>query len=180
MQENGVAGTSLDEVETAAGVGRSQLYHYFSGKDDLVGAVIEYQASSILTSPSAIAGLCSWDAWERWRRDTIEHSSEDDCVGGCPLGSLASELADVSEGARLRLSLSFLKWEESFRAGLSTMKEQRLLKRSADPEWLAKVVITALEGGLLMSQTHRDQIYLEVALEGAIDQIRAVASPTVR
>jgi TetR/AcrR family transcriptional repressor of nem operon len=175
MQEQGVAGTSLDEVEAAASVGRSQMYHYFSGKDDLVGAVIEHQARSIITSPTVASGLSSWEAWQAWERDTVLHNSEDDCAGGCPLGSLASELAEISEAARARLSAGFLLWESSFREGLSAMREQGLLDPSADPEWLAVVIMTSLEGGLLMSQTHRDKKYLEIALEAALAQVRAVA-----
>ena len=34
--ERGVAATSLDEVLAAAGAGKSQLYHYFRGRDELV------------------------------------------------------------------------------------------------------------------------------------------------
>jgi AcrR family transcriptional regulator len=176
MQENGVAGTSLDEVEAEASVGRSQIYHYFSGKEDLVGAVIEYQASGIITSPFTAGGLSSWDGWERWRRETIEHTAVNDCAGGCPLGSLASELADTSESARESLSASFVQWEHGFRDGLTDMKVQGLLSPSADPARLAVMIITSLEGGLLMSQTHRDTKYLEIALDGAMSQVRTAAA----
>ena len=45
--ERGVAGTSLDDIRSAAGVSGSQLSHYFAGKDELVQAVIGYQAATI-------------------------------------------------------------------------------------------------------------------------------------
>ena len=47
IYERGVAGTSLDDIRSAAGVSGSQLSHYFAGKDELVQAVIGYQASTI-------------------------------------------------------------------------------------------------------------------------------------
>ena len=42
------------------------------------------------------------------------------CVGGCPLGSLASELADEDELTRQILVTSFERWERAFRVGDSS------------------------------------------------------------
>ena len=47
IHQRGVAGTTLDDVKAAARVSGSQLYHYFPDKDDLVQAVIDYQARTI-------------------------------------------------------------------------------------------------------------------------------------
>ena len=35
IREHGAAAVNLDDVEAAAGVGRSQLYHYFTDRNDL-------------------------------------------------------------------------------------------------------------------------------------------------
>ena len=48
IHERGVAGTFLEDVKAAAEVSGSQLYHYFPDKDDLVQAVIDYQADAIV------------------------------------------------------------------------------------------------------------------------------------
>jgi len=48
IHERGVAGATLDDVRAAAEVSGSQLYHYFADKDELVQAVIDYQADTIL------------------------------------------------------------------------------------------------------------------------------------
>jgi AcrR family transcriptional regulator len=47
IHERGVAGTTLDDVKAAAEVSGSQMYHYFPDKNDLVQAVIDYQAGFI-------------------------------------------------------------------------------------------------------------------------------------
>ena len=47
IYERGAAGTTLDDVRTAAEVSGSQLSHYFAGKDELVQAVIGHQADII-------------------------------------------------------------------------------------------------------------------------------------
>ena len=43
MYARGVAGTSLDDIMAATNTSKSQLYHYFTGKDDLVLDVIRSQ-----------------------------------------------------------------------------------------------------------------------------------------
>jgi len=47
IRERGVAATTLDDIRSGAGVSGSQLSHYFAGKDELVQAVIDYQAGTI-------------------------------------------------------------------------------------------------------------------------------------
>ncbi|HUE95440.1 MAG TPA: helix-turn-helix domain-containing protein, partial [Longimicrobiaceae bacterium] len=43
MHVNGVAATSVDEVLAESGAGKSQFYHYFRTKDELVEGVLEYR-----------------------------------------------------------------------------------------------------------------------------------------
>ena len=48
IYEHGVAGTSTEDVQAAAGVSASQVYHYFGDKRSLIRAVIGYQTNAIL------------------------------------------------------------------------------------------------------------------------------------
>ena len=48
IHERGVAGTTLEDVKVAAEVSGSQMYHYFPDKDELVQAVIDYNADAIV------------------------------------------------------------------------------------------------------------------------------------
>ncbi len=50
IHERGVAATTLEDVKVAAEVSGSQLYHYFPDKNDLVQAVIDYQAETIVNN----------------------------------------------------------------------------------------------------------------------------------
>jgi len=46
--EQGVAGTTLEEVRAEAGVSSSQIYHYFADKEALVRAVVDYRAQTVV------------------------------------------------------------------------------------------------------------------------------------
>lgn len=173
MLQNGVAGTTIDDVCDAAEVGKSQIYHYFSDKPDLVRAVIDYQTDRVLGSQEPfLSNLHDWDSWSSWRDQIVQIQRDLGCVGGCPLGSLASELADSDELARRVLSMSFDKWEASFRHGIDRMKQTGILRPDADPERLGAVMLGALQGGLLLCQTRKDAASLETVLDGALDYLK--------
>jgi TetR/AcrR family transcriptional regulator, transcriptional repressor for nem operon len=176
MLTNGVGRTTVDEVIEAAGVGKSQMYHYFTGKNDLVEAVIAYQTAQVLSPKGPhLAPLDSWEAWQQWRDAVVQLQAGVGCIGGCPLGSLASELADIHEGARRQLTHSFDRWQAMFQAGIEAMRERRLIAEDADPESLAVMILASLEGGLLLCQMRKSTAPLEQALDGAIRQLHCYA-----
>src|SRR6201996_3692755 len=108
MARNGVAGTSTPAVRDAAGVSSSQIYHYFADKDDLTRAVIAFQTEAILSYQAAsLATLDSFDALRAWRDVVVEAARQHGGAGGCPLGSLSSELSDDHQWARDALAASF-------------------------------------------------------------------------
>src|SRR5256886_13287163 len=46
--QQGVAGTTLDDVRAEAGVSSSQIYHYFADKEALVRGVVDYRAQTVV------------------------------------------------------------------------------------------------------------------------------------
>src|SRR3982750_1949299 len=48
MAAKGVAATTLDEVRVASGTSKSQLYHHFAAKEELVREVVTHQAGAPL------------------------------------------------------------------------------------------------------------------------------------
>jgi hypothetical protein len=98
---------------------------------------------------------------------------------GCELGSLASELADQDEGARAALAQQFANWEELLAAGLARMRRKGVLRAEADPSVLATSIMAAL-GGYLLAQVTHDAAPMEVALDMALDRVRAHAAPSSR
>src|ERR1700727_300062 len=64
IHERGVAGTTLEDVKVAAEVSGSQMYHYFPDKNELVQAVIDYQADTLVTRQRQALGSANGvDAW---------------------------------------------------------------------------------------------------------------------
>jgi TetR/AcrR family transcriptional regulator, transcriptional repressor for nem operon len=171
MRAHGVANTSLDAVLAASKASKSQLYHYFADKDDLVLAVIQRQTECVLAAQeSLLRGLTSLAGLRRWRDAVVDLSRQNQCAGGCPLGSLVSELAESSE-PRARLADGFARWEAYLIAGFKAIRGRSGKKASTDLPDLAIALLTALQGGLLLAQTTRSTRPLELALDMAIDHV---------
>lgn len=176
MLNDGVAGTTIEGVCAAAGVGRSQVYHYFDDKGELVRAVIERQAELVFSGHEPhLARIQGWESWAAWRDFVVEIQRRVGCVGGCPLGSLASELADEDELSRQVLARSFQRWERAFHGAVQQTKNLGLLRKDADAAFLATTLLAALQGGLLLCQTLKDVAPLETSLNGAIGYLRTFA-----
>jgi TetR/AcrR family transcriptional repressor of nem operon len=167
----GVEGTSLDDVRAAAEVSKSQLYHYFADKDALVREVISAQAAHVLAAQgTALTQLDSLAALRRWC-DCILVLNRGAANGGCPIGSLASELANKSERARALLLAGFNSWEDLLAEGFAKMQKNGELARSAVPRDLAIGALSAVQGGLLLAKTSRSEGPLKVALDMAFDHV---------
>jgi TetR/AcrR family transcriptional repressor of nem operon len=175
MFERGVAGTSTEDVQAAAGVSASQLYHYFADKRSLVRAVIAHSTDAVLDAQQpALGRLDSVEALRAWRDLLVDIQRARNGEGGCPIGSLASELSELDADARADLVAGFARWEQAIRDGLRAMHERGELCSGADPEQLALATLAALQGGFLLTQLRRDTAPLEAALDAMIDRIASL------
>ncbi|GLZ48895.1 transcriptional regulator [Actinomycetospora sp. NBRC 106375] len=179
MYVQGVERTSLDDVIEASGTGKSQMYHYFADKSELVGEVVHTQIERVIANQDPLLRrLDSMRGLERWRDAVVAGNRSRRGAHGCPLGSLSSELADYSEPARTALSTGFDAWESLFADGLGRMQEKGELDDDADPAALARGLMAALQGGLLLAQAKRDADSLAIALDMALAHIRARTTPS--
>ena len=175
---HGVERTSLDDVMAATGVSKSQLYHYFADKDALVLEVIAVQTERVLAAQQPHLGaLDSLRALRAWGQAIVRLNEQVD-MGGCPLGSLASELANTSESARKRLADGFSMWRDRIEEGLVRMRQRGELAASADPHDMALALLSAVQGGLLLAKTTHSGRPLDIAIDMAIDHVaRHVNAP---
>lgn len=173
VADRGVERTGIDHVLAAAGASKGQLYHYFADKDDLIRAVIARRFDRVIAGQAPLlAKLDSWAAIRRWL-DLFVGQSEATGHHGCPIGSLANELADRDNAARADLAERFTAWEGYLVDGLTHMKGRGELVPISDPRQLATAVFASLQGGLLLAKTHKDVEPLRVALDAAYTHLRS-------
>ena len=164
IHERGVAATTLEDIRSAAGVSGSQLSHYFAGKDELVQAVIDRQAETI-TANQRHADLSSPEGLRTWRNMVIAEAGSSQGKGGCPLGSLAGQLAENDPRARDLIAAGFGQWSDAIAHGLRRLHAGGHLPDGTDADDLAVTLLAVLQGGLLLAQVQRDIRPLETAVD---------------
>jgi len=174
--ERGVAGTSLDEVLAAAGAGKSQLYHYFRGRDELVEAAVGLRCTQVLAGLTQVLGSVASLAELEQALAGFVAGFEQMGLPGCPIGSLATEVAGRNEGARLQTAAAFDAWERLFADAIGRMRERGELRADAAPGVLATALLASIEGGLVLSQARKDPATLKVAVGAGLGGVRAFLS----
>src|SRR5258706_16291158 len=105
MFEQGVAGTSLQDVQQAARVSGSQMYHYFGDKASLVHAVIAWQGETLLGRQWPwLSRIDSLTGIRAWRDLVVSTMRRHQCRGGCPIGSPPREPSGLGPAARAGLA----------------------------------------------------------------------------
>ena len=172
MLLRGVARTTIEDIQQAAAISTSQMYHYFADKDDLVAAVIDFQSDNVLgVQHLGLDRIETIEDLHRWRDIMVNLVRGLGCAGGCPIGSMANELSEWDPVARARLARSFAEWENMIRDGLVAVAARGELAKSADVDRIALAMLAGIQGGLLLSQVRRDTAPLEAAVDTMIDHV---------
>lgn len=176
--ERGIANTSIDQVRRAAGVGGSQIAHYFRDKRDLTRQVVDARRNHVRafhTQPR-FAALDSIGALQAWADACVSDIDTVYRVGGCVYGSLAGELIEADDELHDDLSAGYDQWIELFRAGLTAMRNRGDLRPEADVQHLAVSLVVAHQGGAMLTHVTGDPQPLWAAVNGAVDYVRSFAA----
>ncbi len=171
--EHGIAATSVDEVLAAAGAGKGQFYHYFRGRDELAAAAVGYRCMQVVAGlTEALGGVSSLAGLEQALAGFVA-GFEQMGMPGCPIGTLAAEVAGRNEDARLQVAAGFDAWERLLADALERIGQGGELRADTEPAALATGLLASIEGGMVLSQARRDIASLRIAVEAGLGQVRA-------
>ncbi|SII74279.1 TetR/AcrR family transcriptional regulator [Mycobacteroides abscessus] len=175
IHTKGVAATNNEQLRRVTGISGSQLNHYFPTKESLVMAVIEWQTEQVMRFDGSeqFAGFDTIEALRSWVDYYVTHESA--YRDGCTLGSLASQIIKSDLQVHDELARAFDQWRNIFRDGLRRMQSLGRLSATADPTQLADLLLSAFQGGMLLTQVQRDVTPLKNALHAAIDHVQTFA-----
>jgi len=154
--QKGYGSTSVADILQAAGVNAGSLYYLYPGKQDVLLDVLDSYLAGI--HPMLLA-----PAWEgitdpiervfallRRYRSALEST---DCTYGCPIGSIALELHEPDPPVRERLSANFNAWVGAIEQCFVDAGDR--FPAGLDRRALAVFALTTMEGGVMLSRTHR-------------------------
>lgn len=175
IHTKGVAATNNEQLRRVTGISGSQLNHYFPTKESLVMAVIEWQTEQVMRfyGSEQFAGFDTIEALRAWVDYYVTHESA--YRDGCTLGSLASQIIKSDLQVHDELARAFDQWRNIFRDGLRRMQGLGRFSAAADPAQLADLLLSAFQGGMLLTQVQQDVTPLKNALHAAINHVQTFA-----
>jgi TetR/AcrR family transcriptional repressor of nem operon len=165
MQIKGYNATALDDVLRESGVGKGSFYYHFKSKEELGYAILDHLVAGFVarTVEPCFADPAGrpLDQVRCFLDRVLQAQREMNCVGGCPLGNLASELSDVHEGFRARLAQVFSSWRERLTQALQKGQARGDVGPECRPGEVAQFLMASLEGAILVTKVTKDIAVME-------------------
>jgi TetR/AcrR family transcriptional repressor of nem operon len=165
----GYQSTSLDDVLRESGVGKGNFYYYFKSKEDLGYAIID-RIRRAFVERGLVPGFADADAdpvgqLHAFFDRVLDTQRQRNCVGGCAMGNLASELSDVHEGFRQQLAGIFDVYRDHLAEAIRRGQRNGRLRPDADAARVAQFLVGGLEGAILLGKVTRDITVIERCVE---------------
>ncbi|MEM9150485.1 MAG: TetR/AcrR family transcriptional regulator [Cyanobacteria bacterium P01_F01_bin.3] len=168
VHRQGLTATGLSELFKVSGASPGSFYNYFSSKNELGHALIDYEWEQLQKAVLEPAASKAEDPIEQilWILDRLEAKQlQDPKCGGCLLGNLVVDLVERDPSFREHLMEVFEQWEGVIAQILHQAKPQ--LKPDISINTLAAQLITAIEGAMLMGKLHQNSTKLRTGFNSA-------------
>ena len=163
FNQRGYEGGSLSDLMKATGLEKGGIYRHFSNKEELAAEAFEYawKAASearmhdIELIPNRVDKLKQFIANFVLRRSAVP--------GGCPLLNTAIDTDDGNPVLRASALKALRAWRDRLSSIIEVGIKRKEIKRGVDPAGLATLIISSLEGALMISRLERDSEALQAA-----------------
>lgn len=158
MLAQGYAASGLNELLEAASAPKGSFYHYFRSKEDFGLQVLDLFAAQTLASLNRALEDRTRTPLKRLQaffESLCTQYEQGGCKRGCLLGTLAQELAGLSEPFRRRIARHFGALRRQFAACLAEARQRGEIPVNADAEELADVLMDGWQGALIRMKIER-------------------------
>ncbi|QHT61242.1 TetR/AcrR family transcriptional regulator [Paenibacillus lycopersici] len=164
FNQQGYAGSSMNDIIAATGIQKGGIYRHFSGKDEIALEAYDYAASQVgrriaetMDREASAAGRLL--AYFRAYEDAV---NDPPFIGGCPLQNTAVESDDthpaLREKARQSLHRTLMQMKGIIHDGIRTGE----FKANIDTDALAAFALSLMEGGIMMSKLEGNNRYMHM------------------
>jgi TetR/AcrR family transcriptional regulator, lmrAB and yxaGH operons repressor len=153
FRRQGYHGTALHDILAAGGSPRGSLYFHFPKGKEEIGEAALTLAGEAVRQAIALAAQTSESAeifLTRIARGMASDLEKSNFSEGCPIATAALETAAQSDVLGAATRSAFKKWENEIKGGL-----ERFGVISDEAELVATLVLSQLEGALLLARTYR-------------------------
>ncbi|MGA7853768.1 MAG: TetR/AcrR family transcriptional regulator [Candidatus Acidiferrales bacterium] len=185
FNQRGYEGAALSELMQATGLEKGGIYRHFDSKQQLASEAFDYAwekaINARLEGTEEIAN--SVDRLQQIVRN-FRDRREGLVPGGCPLLNTAIDSDDGNLPLRNQARRALDKWLDRLAAIAAQGQKRGEIRRQVDSAKLATLIVSTLEGSLMLSRLQRTEEPLDVAcryLEDYLErEVRAPKSATRR
>lgn len=165
FNERGYAGAALSDVLEVTGLKKGGIYNHFESKNELALTAFDYTFSLASKHVSqALKGkkepserlLALLEAYRTLLKEPA-------LQGGCPILNTATESDDTHPALRARARAAMDQWRALFRETIQQGISCGAIQ-AVDPDEVASIMISTIEGGVMLTKLYGDQVYLERAI----------------
>ena len=163
FNRKGYFGTSLTDIMQATGLEKGGIYNYFHSKDDLALQAFDYAVDRMREEfATAIRG--KFKAIERLRAIMEVFRKMPDgfpIEGGCPVLNTIVESDYAHPALRQRARQAMQEWHDFIRRIVERGIERGEICSEADPNAVASLLISSLEGAIALTTLYDDPIHMK-------------------
>jgi AcrR family transcriptional regulator len=175
FNQRGYSGCSMNDVMTATGLEKGGLYRHFASKETLAVEAFRYAAHAALET--RLGDLDEFQGSVAKLRHMVRHFVQrpSPIPGGCPLMNAAVD-ADDSNPALLACAQQAMKtWKTRLVRIVEDGIQAREIRKGTDPRRIANILISTLEGALMMSRIEGNRTPMRDAQAALETVIAAIA-----
>ena len=176
FNQHGYAGSSINDIMKLTGLQKGGIYNHFKSKEEIALAAFDYTIqqlkqtvlSDVLTKTNSIDRLHALvDGFKGFTQgQTI-------IIGGCPILNTAVESDDTHPALRHRAQQAV----NEIRALIESIVElgirQQQIISNADHEEISIIMISTIEGAIMLSKLYGTDMYLDRAMAHLHKYIRS-------
>lgn len=175
FNQRGFEGASISELMKATGLEKGGIYRHFASKEELAAEAFQYawKAATDARTHDLDEISNSVDKLKKFIANFIERRPI--VPGGCPALNTAVEADDGNVLLRSLAMKAFREWGDLLQFIIDTGIRKREIKRGVNSKSLATLIISSLEGALMISRLERRpdallsvRSYLETYLDTAV------------
>lgn len=174
IHEKGFGATSISDLLTAVGLKKGSLYFHFPSKRELGLSVLEHARAKFAEfRGAALSGDTPEDQLHHFFDAVLSANRENGFVGGCLWGNTALEMSDTDEGYAKFVSDVFDEWIAQIEAVILAGQAQGQFRADVPAHQLASHVVSAIEGGVMLSRLRK----AEGPLSGVLGSLKTMMKP---
>lgn len=179
FNKRGYYGASMSDIMAVTGMEKGGIYNHFKSKDDLALQAYEYSVD-LMRQAFAEAIKGKYHAVDRLQAVVAVFQkipSGSPLEGGCPVVNTAVHAGNTHPQLQNCARATMIEWQEFIMRIVQSGISRGQLKPETYAEMVTTLLISTLEGAIMLTQLHQDNSYMDRAIAHLTTYVQSLALP---